>query len=78
MCKRATEAHDSYVNAPRLYRTNDDGEREYLDEERHEGAACGVSGNKRRALQVAETASAATEHRVRIAMRSVIQPRDTK
>ncbi|MGB5165316.1 MAG: DUF4124 domain-containing protein [Woeseiaceae bacterium] len=32
MCKRATEAHNSYVSAPRLYRTNDDGEREYLDE----------------------------------------------
>lgn len=29
-CKRATEIYDSYVNAPRLYRTNDDGEREYL------------------------------------------------
>ena len=29
-CKRATEIYDSYVNAPRLYRTNDEGEREYL------------------------------------------------
>ena len=29
-CKRATEIYDSYENAPRLYRTNDDGEREYL------------------------------------------------
>lgn len=29
-CKRATEIYDSYKNAPRLYRTNDDGEREYL------------------------------------------------
>jgi len=29
-CKRVTEIYDSYVNAPRLYRTNDDGEREYL------------------------------------------------
>lgn len=32
-CKKATEIHDSYVNAPRLYRTNDAGEREYLSEE---------------------------------------------
>jgi hypothetical protein len=32
-CKRATEIHDSYENAPRLYRTNDAGEREYLSEE---------------------------------------------
>ncbi len=31
-CKRAKEIHDSYVNAPRLYRTNDDGEREYLND----------------------------------------------
>ena len=30
-CKRATEIYESYVNAPRLYKTNDDGEREYLD-----------------------------------------------
>jgi len=32
-CKRATEIYDSYKNAPRLYRTNDVGEREYLSEE---------------------------------------------
>lgn len=32
-CKRATEVYDSYKNAPRLYRTNDQGEREYLSEE---------------------------------------------
>jgi hypothetical protein len=32
-CKRATEIYDSYKNAPRLYRTNDAGEREYLSEE---------------------------------------------
>ena len=30
-CKRATEIYESYVNAPRLYKTNDNGEREYLD-----------------------------------------------
>lgn len=32
-CKRATEIYESYVNAPRLYKTNDAGERVYLDEE---------------------------------------------
>jgi hypothetical protein len=29
-CKRATEIYDSYVNAPQLYKTNENGEREYL------------------------------------------------
>lgn len=29
-CQRVTEIHDSYVNAPRMYKSNDDGEREYL------------------------------------------------
>ena len=32
-CKRATQIFDSYKNAPRLYRTNDAGEREYLSAE---------------------------------------------
>ena len=32
-CKKATEIYDSYKNAPRLYRTNEAGEREYLSEE---------------------------------------------
>ena len=32
-CKRATEIYDSYVSAPRLYKTNEDGEREYLSKE---------------------------------------------
>ena len=31
-CKRATEIYDSYVNAPRLFSTGADGEREYLSE----------------------------------------------
>lgn len=31
-CKRATEVYDSYVNAPRLYRNDEAGEREYLSE----------------------------------------------
>ena len=32
-CKRATEIYESYANAPRLYKTNGTGEREYLSEE---------------------------------------------
>ncbi len=32
-CKRATEIHNAYRNAPNLYRTNDGGEKEYLTEE---------------------------------------------
>lgn len=31
-CKRAQEVYDSYLKAPRLYRTNDSGEREYLSD----------------------------------------------
>lgn len=31
-CKKATENYDAYKGAPRLYRTNEDGEREYLSE----------------------------------------------
>jgi hypothetical protein len=30
-CKRATDIYESYLNAPQLYRTNDAGEREYLN-----------------------------------------------
>ncbi len=30
-CKRATEVYESYVNAPRLFRTNAAGERVYLN-----------------------------------------------
>ena len=32
-CERATEIYDSYVNAPRLYKTGGDGERVYLSKE---------------------------------------------
>ena len=32
-CKRATEIYDSYVNAPQLYRTGEDGKREYLSKQ---------------------------------------------
>lgn len=31
-CKRATEIFESYLNAPRLFRTSETGEREYLSE----------------------------------------------
>lgn len=29
-CQQITEIHDSYVNAPRMYRDSDDGKREFL------------------------------------------------
>ncbi len=32
-CKRAQEIYDSYANAPRLYKTDSDGERAYLSDE---------------------------------------------
>jgi hypothetical protein len=32
-CGRAKEIYSSYKNAPRLYRTNDEGEREYLSKQ---------------------------------------------
>jgi len=32
-CKRAQEIYDSYLNAPRLYETRDDGTRHYLSKE---------------------------------------------
>ena len=32
-CQRARDIYDSYVKAPRLYKTNDAGAREYLSEE---------------------------------------------
>jgi hypothetical protein len=35
-CKRATEIYDSYVNAPRLYKTGDDGEKVFLTDEESE------------------------------------------
>lgn len=35
-CKRAQEVYDSYVNAPRLYKTREDGTRHYLSEEEAE------------------------------------------
>jgi hypothetical protein len=36
-CQRATEVYEAYLNAPQLYRTNANGEREYLS--RQEAAA---------------------------------------
>jgi hypothetical protein len=44
-CKRATEIFEAYLNAPRLYRTNDAGEREYL---REEEAAAAVAETRAR------------------------------
>lgn len=35
-CKRATEIYESYLNAPRLYKTREDGTRHYLSEEETE------------------------------------------
>lgn len=35
-CKRAEEIYDTYKNAPRLYRTLDSGERQYLTEKEAE------------------------------------------
>ena len=35
-CKRAGEIYDSYVNAPKLYKTNADGEKVYLTDEEAE------------------------------------------
>lgn len=32
-CKRAKEVYDTYLKAPRLYRTSDAGDREYLSDE---------------------------------------------
>jgi hypothetical protein len=32
-CKRAKDIYDSYLKAPRLYRTSESGEREYLSDE---------------------------------------------
>jgi len=32
-CERAQQVYESYLNAPKLYRTNDAGEREYLSDE---------------------------------------------
>ncbi len=35
-CKRAQQIYDSYLNAPRLYKTSDDGDRVYLSDEEAE------------------------------------------
>ncbi len=32
-CERANEIYESYINAPQLYRTNENGEREYLSKQ---------------------------------------------
>ena len=35
-CKRATQVYESYLKAPKLYKTRDDGTRHYLSEEEAE------------------------------------------
>ena len=42
-CKRATEIYESYLNAPQLYRTDENGEREYLSKK---DAAATISETK--------------------------------
>lgn len=32
-CKQSSEIHETYINAPRLFRTTEDGQREYLSDE---------------------------------------------
>ncbi len=50
-CERATEIYESYVNAPQLYRTNDDGEREYLS---YKEAAATVAETKMKMEYICE------------------------
>lgn len=50
-CERATEIYESYVKAPQLYRTNDDGEREYLSDKE---AATTVAETKMRMNDICE------------------------
>ena len=45
-CKRATEIYDSYVNAPQLYRTNEAGEREYLNKQEGEAIIAETKAKK--------------------------------
>lgn len=44
-CKRAREIYDSYLNAPRLYRNSEGGEKEYLSEKEAE-AEIALTKNK--------------------------------
>jgi len=50
-CERATEIYESYVNAPQLYRTNDNGEREYLSDKE---AAATVAATKMKMNDICE------------------------
>ncbi len=50
-CERATEIYESYVNAPQLYRTNDNGEREYLSDKE---AAVTVAETKMKMKDICE------------------------
>lgn len=47
-CKRATEVYESYLGAPELYRTNEAGEREILNEEQ---AAATIADTKKKKEQ---------------------------
>jgi len=46
-CKRATEIYDSYLNAPQLYRTGEDGNREYLSKKDAAAMIAETNGNAR-------------------------------
>ena len=45
-CQRATEIYESYLNAPQLYRTGEDGEREYLSKKDAAKAIAETSAKK--------------------------------
>ncbi len=51
-CKRVTEIYDSYVNAPRLYKTGADGEKEFLTDEEAEAT---LSETKARVSELCRT-----------------------
>lgn len=50
-CQRVTEIHDSYVNAPRLYRTNEKGEREFLSKTQKRRAIREIASAKKDACR---------------------------
>ena len=45
-CKRATEIYESYVNAPTLYRTDENGERVYLTQSEMDQAIADTRASK--------------------------------
>lgn len=50
-CKRITEIHDSYVNAPRMYRVNEQKEREYLSDKEMRKAIQEISAVRKAACK---------------------------